>query len=1183
MKNVNVQTKTAREIKIPNRIFLSAYLCAAVSVVACCAVADAVGFREAGGVHVASGSQTLSGGLVVSPQGEFVTTGAGTLVVPMDGIENGAPYTLVVAGGKLSLTGAQGTPSATPPAFVTDKATFWVDASEMTDGDTVSTWSDKRTGGEWSAEVRYRNAPEETPPVVMTTNGVRGVYFGGQSGKWMRFRKNGASATLGNVHHYFLVHGVFSYWGPVLGYVDQSRGLGMLTTSGSGGGVLACTRNGNQPIMFQQRGDLDWIHYIARFFQDGRLLDPYSSTPRYGFQLLECDLLSAPGAYQSFFYNYFETYKNDIPGGDFLCEAIIFQDRLTEEERLAVERYLMAKWKLPQTVVTGPDKNTSITVSEPRGTGTVRTAPGATAEVTVAAGEESVPLAFDGTGDVVKKGGGTLVLGASVASAAGTARFTLEDGDVVLRGGALPPVTLGAGERWSAAELNTAARPDNHTDLTDVKIAYDLTSGVRVARSVIGGTSTAKTGDAELRVGEVAANVRRLAVEAGTLTFTARETPLSEPTALADDAEVYIPNHSFEQPFSIVANNRNYRLGDYANGWHNTGGGAGMQFVTLYPRITTWTSYAFPDGTNALMLVQAGQATTDVTVPHAGEYELSFWATSRYGIPPGSALSSDTQGTGIRRSVVNILFAGRIVGRVQVNKGEFYRFRHRFTVTAEEAGVSKLLGFGSKRVQTDNCIIIDDVHLRAVATPDRTDTVKVPGGDFELNDVVGATSATPGVPTCFSREIGMEEGWTFSLDEYALTQNPTNGYVTVATPSTLTYHSGYYRTPFFPFADPGCGSGMLAFLGACGIAQSDTFTLPAGRWLLRARMAYFPMYASIPDNGEKSFAATPNIRAKLLRGDNTVQDLDIGHTPQTLATVSIRHVPDTILWTNVVEVAADEQVRLSLSPDTACGVTLDDLEFMPAEAALPERNLVPNPCFERNGAAWGTHVVPSPVTYSTLLPNRNFAYATDTWAFGYAGFFGDYCARLHNNGGVNVQVGFPAPGLYRLTMHVRARADETGTHNPVRAYVLLSDGSTNEICRIKVPTGQNFVEYSYLFRMPEAGSHKLYIEGMGVPSGVIDKNGKDTANLTTLLDGVSVVKVNEAAQTMPSLPKNLRINVAEGSRLVLDYPGTNKVASVRFGGEAAIGRIVDATSHPDYVTGIGALEIVPRNMTISFR
>ena len=124
MKNFNTQNETGREIKMPNRIFLSAYLCAAVSIVACCAAADAVGFRESGGVHVASGSQTLSGGLAVSPQGEFVKTGEGTLVVPMDGIENGAPYTLVVAGGKLSLTGAQGTPSATPPAFVTDKATF---------------------------------------------------------------------------------------------------------------------------------------------------------------------------------------------------------------------------------------------------------------------------------------------------------------------------------------------------------------------------------------------------------------------------------------------------------------------------------------------------------------------------------------------------------------------------------------------------------------------------------------------------------------------------------------------------------------------------------------------------------------------------------------------------------------------------------------------------------------------------------------------------------------------------------------------------------------------------------------------------------------------------------------------------------------------------------------------------
>ena len=50
----------------------------------CCAAAGAVGFREAGGAHVAAGTQTLSGAFMVSPQGEFVKTGAGTLeIVPV--------------------------------------------------------------------------------------------------------------------------------------------------------------------------------------------------------------------------------------------------------------------------------------------------------------------------------------------------------------------------------------------------------------------------------------------------------------------------------------------------------------------------------------------------------------------------------------------------------------------------------------------------------------------------------------------------------------------------------------------------------------------------------------------------------------------------------------------------------------------------------------------------------------------------------------------------------------------------------------------------------------------------------------------------------------------------------------------------------------------------------------------
>ena len=56
----------------------------AVVSMSCCAVAGGVGFREAGGAHVAEGTQTLSGAFMVSPQGEFVKTGAGTLeIVPV--------------------------------------------------------------------------------------------------------------------------------------------------------------------------------------------------------------------------------------------------------------------------------------------------------------------------------------------------------------------------------------------------------------------------------------------------------------------------------------------------------------------------------------------------------------------------------------------------------------------------------------------------------------------------------------------------------------------------------------------------------------------------------------------------------------------------------------------------------------------------------------------------------------------------------------------------------------------------------------------------------------------------------------------------------------------------------------------------------------------------------------------
>lgn len=1141
-----------------------------------CAESVSVGFREIGGVAVDAGTQTLSGSLRVSPQGEFVKSGSGTLEIPMSCIDHAAPYEIVVADGTLSLTGSKGNPSTAVPDVVTQDAAFWTDASMLTVGDQVSTWNDRRSGAEWSASVRYRNAPDETPPVVAETNGLRGVYFGGRSGKWMKFQRNGSDAMLGNVHHFFVVHGVLQWWTALLGNTTENRGNGMFTTLNSAGNTVTFNPRVPTPYMLaSQRGEYDQRNFGARFFLDGRLVDPYSQSARYGFQLFEGDFLSIPETYDAFFYNGCAAYRNDIPGGDYLCEVILFTHRLCESDRLAVERYLMDKWNLPQTLVKDTGNTTLQSVpQQAHGTGMVRTAMDATVEVTIDAGDESVPLAFAGAGDVVKKGAGSLVLGPSDA-VPGPGTFTLEAGDILLRGGLPPPVVLGAGESWSAARYPETARPSS-----DAKKLSDVTSGVRVAKSVLGGWRAAKTGVCELVSVGVSEEVRSLQVQEGTLRLASREIPSLAIDGGVTASEVYIPNHSFEQPFNIDSNARCIMpANSESNGWYNVGPRAKTQFVDArVAGYSTWfsTDNTMPDGACALMIVEDGRAETDVTVPRAGTYELSFWATSRYG----TVFDQAPTDASIKRSLLDVCFAGRAIGRCQVNKSEFVRFRYRFAVTAAEAGAPMRLGFLSRRSHGDCCTIIDDLHLRAVAEPARSDVVKVPGGDFEMNDLVGATSSTPGLPPVFSREMCVE-GWTLSLADGAAYTNPTNGYVAVVTPGTYMYNP---RAVLYPFADPGCGSATLGFIGNFGRATSGTFTLPKGRWLLRGRLASWPIQMTPIGGSATDFQSSPCVDAVLVRAGGAEYPLGVTMTPRQTAGLVGSHLLETCLWTNVVELAADENVSLRLRQtlSNGCGL-LDDLEFVPADAALPERNLVCNPGFE-GGVGWSTFTYYTGVTYSTQSTSQQFDHTRDTYAFGYGVYDGDCCARIHNNGGIKTTVAFPAPGLYRFTMHMRCRSDETTVRNPVRVFAVSADGATNDICMINTPYTQNFVAYSRLVHIPAAGRGELCIAGCGVPSGKLDGNRHDTANLTTLVDGVSLFKVDEAEQIKPDLPRTLRISVAEGAKLVLDYPGTNTVAALTLGGVSVRGLdVVDASTCPDFVSGVGALRVVPYGTLMSFK
>lgn len=57
---------------------------------------------------------------------------------------------------------------------------------------------------------------------------------------------------------------------------------------------------------------------------------------------------------------------------------------------------------------------------------------------------------------------------------------------------------------------------------------------------------------------------------------------------------------------------------------------------------------------------------------------------------------------------------------------------------------------------------------------------------------------------------------------------------------------------------------------------------------------------------------------------------------------------------------------------------------------------------------------------------------------------------------------------------------------------------------------------------------------------------------------------------------------ASGARLVLDYPGTIKVRRLKLGGVRKAG-VVSAATDPDYIGGIGSIEVVPSGITVNFR
>ena len=1115
--------------------------------------ADAVkgGLHETGNVHVDSGTVTQNDPVILGDKAKFYKTGAGELVLPLAKVNRQRDYSLTVLDGKMTLSAGEDTTvdAATPPA-VLQRAAFWVNTdSVVTDGSgLVTKWCDVRETSPaspqyWYAEPRWGTLATDyanVPPQLGTFHDRPGVYFyGRKSNVYMRFMTNSTEKSIGTVRHIFLVHGVDGCWGAAVGHVTTREG-GMVPDTDSFIRSLSDCR-----AYFVRRADLSSDFAAGRFYLNGKQFDPFTTIPSEGVSLLECDFLAKPSAASLFFRTDFETYRDrGNQGGDYLCEVIIFTGTLlTEKDRLDIERYLLKKWNLPY--------HAKAELRLPMSLGSVGVASNSTVEVAVANGEQTTPLTFAGEGAVRKTGAGAMLVGPSTETPF-SGSFTLEEGSVISAGGRPPAVKAMSGDVYDSSRYlhNNSSTPDN--------IAK---SGMRMTRATNGETGVfRKTGVGEVRISEVDEGVNALKVEGGVATLETRAKTVSfVPCATVVTAAV--PNASFEMPLASTNSSARYSYHDSTvNGWE------AVSFWCDYATAdhsgwSNWASEAPPDGRNVIMLRGTSGLQTTVTFPKAGGYELTLWACDRYG----QQYSDNPDRFGVNQ--INLL-----IGKTRATLEQFgtilaygRRFtKFRFLLPEVEAG-DYVLRLMSPVRSYDESTCIDDVRITYVGERETSVAFKVPNGDFE------SLSPRSSHPTRygFFTPLDAATGWTFEITHSSFVNCLTNFAVGVAAPSKHIYGNRY--APLYSYGAGQFGSACLAFVYGFGRA-STTFTVPAGTYRLRCNAAWTPTNPKYQNSSgswvEVEANNVPRIAARLVTGGGATVSLGEITPNSTL--------PNTKDWPTAFSFAEPTQVTLVLEQsNTAASGTVDDLVLV-SEDKYDAGELLKDGGFESLNS-WTRTSDTSYYRYSQVgqrayTSNPASAYGYNVFQGGQRGGFKDECLAVQT-------VTFPTAGLHRFRLHANTRIDsDAESQNPLRFwYHAVGFSETNVLDVMLVPRCFGWFEREYLFNIPVAGDYKFGIEG-----GYSLREGgygiKDTstgADRYSFLDGCSIRRVVDEVADAPEVPSNLRITVASGSRLVLNYPGTVQVDRVKLGDTVIREGVVSEKTHPQYIGGMGSLTVVP--------
>ena len=1101
------------------------------------------GFRERSEVNVAEGNTVQHTGFMLQ-SGESVVnkTGKGTWQVPVESIRQKAPFDIRVREGSLRLTTGGATPEVAKPSALLNRAMFWLSAkgddgersaklsvSNGTDGVTYLTrWCDERETDTETPTAYYMECDwgdpaygsrQGTNAVYMVTNGFPSVWMGGyNSGQMLRLRKNGANSSILGIRDIFWVNGQYSINAYVIGNCDHS----------SDGDY-----DSYNPKYLAPASSTIWINNhtwggpckTGYTYVDGAFVkDPFGTTTPSGFHLYEVVSGSGhgnldPGYMDSLYTN--GKYQNRT-GGDFFNELIVFTNVLTQTERMQVAQWLMQKWGI---------------VPSGASVGTVALADGAEMALDVPSSGTFPSVSLKGTGECVKEGSGTLTL-PNVSEFGGTLR--IDSGSVRADSTEDVSLALVSGKRVTAA-------PDN--------------SGVLLssASGVASGT-TAKAGAGLVRVHSVPDDVNTVNVEAGVLALAA---PSSFGADYIPAGDPVVTNGDFEATITSPGGNGQHVLSESAayNGWwqklyagDNNGAGGYM-----------WNEYVYsfkmarflPVDNRQYIDIQGNEVMicTWVTLPRDGYYDLTFDCVARCNY--ASYMVSVQVGPSLDELTT--------VGRFKPFIGPLVRTTYRLPYA--HAG-RYLIGFRNGTLAAGaGGTLIDNVSIApSDSSPDPSEW-PIPNGDFELVQDMqtmlysGGGERTGSITYILYGTGNTAMNWTFNCP--ATTSDP---YVGIYTPAMRFSHGqAYYSQAMSKY---GRIRLLLASPDGTGTA-STTFRPPAGTWRLVGDVANTPIYLQKKHQFNTGTSVT---HASVTIG---ADETSLGEFRQNGTGINVftRHT-----WPEAFTVDGETDVTLTLRQTSEWGhVTLDNLALVRVTDEASE--LVQDGGFElalKDSLTYGSDVWRSAENKGAQSQSyaRFCGYDYLSTYLGSQKYEGSRYVIIVGTASIEQTLTFPDAGVHRLEYHAARRADkDSNGHNPLKAsFAAVGSSVTNEIFTTRVDS-LPFLRHSALFRVPTAGQYVLRIEGMTADAG---------SDRLTRLDGVSVKKATDlAADATPDVPESATIEVAEGAKLRLDFPGNLKLDNVKYAGRSYSGTLT-AENCP-FILGPGSLDVKPKGTVLIFR